>query len=374
MEDWFANLLPDSTQVREQIARRFGVANRPFALLKEIGRDCIGAVQLLQEGQAPDDLHSIQCDPLTEAQVEEELRRVAHPSYPWSVNDTPFRISLAGAQEKTALLHHDGQWCRPLGSTPTTHILKLPIDHAAGVPMPHSLENEWLCSRLLSAWGIPVAPSEVLRFREWSCLAVERFDRRLSPDGRWWMRLPQEDLCQALGHPSERKYESDGGPGLSEVGQLLRNSAGKEDHWTFLRTQVLFWLLQAPDGHAKNFSVHLQAGGIFRLTPLYDVLSAYPITGKGRGKLPTQQLKMAMAVSGKNRHYAWSEILPRHWMATARSQGLGGEMEAWLQQLPNQADDVIQRVAAELPPDFPDDLFRIITGGMAKAATRFARS
>jgi serine/threonine-protein kinase HipA len=371
---WFENLLPDSPLVRDQIARRFGVRPTAFELLNEIGRDCVGAVQLLTDGEQPSDVRSIQCQALTEQQVAEEIQRASHPSTNLPDSESPFRISLAGAQEKTALLLHRNQWCRPIGSTPTTHILKLPLNQVGDVPMPHSLENEWFCGKLLSECELPVAQSEILHFGEWSCLAVQRFDRRLAPDQKWWMRLPQEDLCQAFGIPSRNKYENDGGPGISNCVEFLRGgSTNPLDAINFLRAQVLFWILQAPDGHGKNFSIQHQAGGGFRLTPIYDVLSAYPISGHGRNRLPAQQIKMAMAVTGKNRHYRWKDIQPRHWLEHGLSMGMQTELENLLHAIPDQVDQALANVQPNLPSTFPSEVLGPIVEGVEKAASRLRK-
>lgn len=90
-----------------------------------------------------------------------------------------FRISIAGVQERTALLRVGDRWHRPLGATPTTHILKLPMG-AAGLPFDVSdpVENEWLCAAILRELGIPVARTEIAGFGEQKVLVVERFDRR----------------------------------------------------------------------------------------------------------------------------------------------------------------------------------------------------
>lgn len=186
---YFENLLPDSDEIRKRLASKFRTASiGAFDLLQAIGRDCVGAVQLLPE----DD----------------------------------FRLSLADAQEKTALLRHDGQWLRPHGATPTTHILKLPLGLVGNsrVDLSSSVENEWLCLNLLREYGLPVPSCEILAFGTRQVLSVERFDRRLHPSGQWWLRLPQEDFCQALGLPPHLKYESDGGPGVRDLAQILRQS------------------------------------------------------------------------------------------------------------------------------------------------------
>ncbi len=102
-------------------------------------------------------------------------------------------------------------------------------------------------------------------------LVVERFDRHYALDRSWIMRLPQEDFCQVLNVPSARKYESHGGPSIADIMTILLESATPEqDRYMFMKSQVLFWLLAATDGHAKNFSVFTEPEGSFRMTPLCD--------------------------------------------------------------------------------------------------------
>jgi serine/threonine-protein kinase HipA len=153
------------------------------------------------------------------------------------VEDT-FRISLAGAQEKTALLFRDGVWYRPTHTTPTTHILKLPMGiNPHGIDLSTSVENEWLCAQVVQAYGVPVAKCWMETFDEHKTLIVERFDRRLAWDASWYLRLPQEDCCQATATPPALKYESDGGPGIRTIMELLLGSEeAVEDRRDFLRT------------------------------------------------------------------------------------------------------------------------------------------
>src|SRR5207244_7954816 len=137
-----------------------------------------------------------------------------------------------------------------------------------------------LCARIVRAYGVPVADCSMETFRQQKTLVVERFDRALAKSGGWYMRLPQEDFCQATATPSALKYESDGGPGIEKIMDLLFGSEQTaEDRRDFMRAQLVFWLLAAIDGHAKNFSIFLRAGGAYRLTPRYDILSAYPMLG-----------------------------------------------------------------------------------------------
>ena len=203
---YFDNLLPDSKDIRERIARRYKTGSTDaFDLLAEVGRDCVGALEILPLGTLSPGMLSLQAEPLTDAQVAEVLRGATTPSTLGLVsNEDDFRISIAGAQEKTALLQVDGQWCLPRGTTPTTHIFKLPMGLIGGMrlDMTHSVENEWLCAMVLKAFGLPVAACRPVQFEDMKALVVERFDRAwwASPDGEQRLiRLPQEDLCQATG-------------------------------------------------------------------------------------------------------------------------------------------------------------------------------
>lgn len=125
----------------------------------------IGAIQLLPEGLIPENLKSIQGVPLNDQTVERALAVAGGLSF--AGDDLgEVRLSLAGAQEKSAFLWKDGSWQKPLGATPSTHIFKLPLAMIGGLPglSEGSLENEWLCSRILAAYGLPVAHSSLAKF------------------------------------------------------------------------------------------------------------------------------------------------------------------------------------------------------------------
>lgn len=386
---YFENLLPDSKEIRERLARRFQTGSTDaFDLLAQIGRDCVGALEIL-----PDDepsaglgaLSAVQAQPLSEAQVAQALRSATTPQAgAWGDDGGEFRISIAGAQEKTALLLRDGQWCRPQGRTPTTHIFKLPLGLVGGLQLDlrDSVENEWLCALILRAFGLPVAVCQPMQFEDVKALVIERFDRR------WWtpsegpprlIRLPQEDMCQALGVAPLAKYEADGGPGMDRILDLLDGSITREqDRRTFFIAQLLFWMLCATDGHAKNFSLFMHPGGRYQLAPLYDVLSAYPVLGEGAGKISAHRAKMAMAVRSKNAHWRMREITRRHWVALGARHGVltedGRPVEALIEAVVAHTPAVIRAVRAQLPTGFPEAVAGSILDGLQAAANQLAGS
>ncbi len=372
--NYFDNLLPDSDAIRRRAAERFGTGSTaPFDLLKAIGRDCVGAVQILGEDEIPEGFDRIEGKALSEKDIEQHLIETVSPQA-FAVRRDPdddFRISLAGAQEKTAFLWWDGQWLAPRGATPTSHIFKLPLGLMGGrrADFSASVDNEWLCLRLLKAYGLSVADSRIATFGQQRVLVVERFDRRVAPNGRWLMRLPQEDFCQVEGCSPLRKYESEGGPGLKALFGTLRQSVNAEaDMRTLMAAQVLFWLLRAPDGHAKNFSIQLLPRGRFQLTRLYDVMSAYPVLGDGSDQWSPYEIKLAMALIGKNRHYEMHGIQRRHFNSTARKVGYAPTAEPIIEELLARTPGAIAEVQADLPQDFSQRVADSILGGLAQAA------
>ncbi len=375
VERYFDNLLPDNDAIRKRLGARFRVRQPDaFSLLQAIGRDCVGAVQLLPPDAPAPDVRRLDHEPLSDDQVAALLAGLgAETGLQGDGAADDFRISIAGAQEKTALLNVNGQWSRPRHSTPTTHIFKPPIGVTPGRNLDLSLspENEWLCSRVLHALGLPVAACQVERFGERRALVVTRFDRQWQVNPSCVLRLPQEDFCQALGCASADKYQANGGPGIDDCLSVLKGGTRyADDGRVFLLAQLAFWLLAAIDGHAKNFSVFLLPGGRYHLTPLYDVLSAWPILDTGPNALAYKKVKMAMAVRGDTPHYRLAEILPRHWQAVAQRSGIPGVWQA-MTDLVARVPQALAAVERELPAGFPRALADNIFAGVSRHAARF---
>lgn len=375
VESWFDNLLPDSEVIRYRAQARFQAASTSaFDLLAAIGRDCAGAVQLLPMGEEPRGINRIDAKPLTDKEIGKRLRAVTAAPAPGSMNPEAdaLRLSMAGAQEKTAFLWHNNQWFLPLGNTPTTHLFKLPmgIIGEGQIDFSSSVENEWLCSKVLKAYGLSIAATEMASFDGERCLIVERFDRRLHASGAYWLRLPTEDFCQATSTPAASKYENNGGPGMVAIAELLAQSSERSDLASFFKAQVLFWMLRAIDGHAKNFSLFLNPSGRFQLTPLYDVLSAWPVIGRRSGQWPQQKLRLAMAWHGeKGRYTKPLEITSRRMLLTAKRLGLG-EAQTILCALIAQTPAVISSVQSQLPAGFPQTVAEPVLAGLQSSASQ----
>lgn len=373
--NFFDNLLPDNPNIRNRIQSKFQIeTGQPFDLLAAIGKDCVGAIQIIQ-GELPKFENRIAFNKVTNKEIAEILKNVQ--KYPLGMRNDheEFRISIAGAQEKSAFLYWNKTWNRPLGTTPTTHIFKLPIGmiQHQNIDLTDSCENEWICSQITEAFGLPVAKCEIQYFDEVKVLIVERFDRKLSMDGKYLLRLPQEDICQAMGISPNLKYQSDGGPGIENIMKLLLGSADPiGDRDRFFRSQILFWLLSAIDGHAKNFSLHIEAQGAYRLTPLYDIMSAYPLVEKKQ--LSLNKIKMAMALKGKNNHYHWHDIQRKHFLSMAKiAEYSPNRAEELLDEMLDKVDSVLQKVSANLPKDFPASIAQSIFDGILFAKRKLSK-
>jgi len=352
---WLWGLLPDNEAVLRRWAREFQVsASSPFSLLATpIGEDCAGAVRFV----TPERIEAALGRPgevtwLDEDSVAERLRELRDDSTAWLGETFTGQFSLSGAQAKTALLLEQGRWGVPTGSTPTTHILKPAVSGLADQDL-----NEHLCLDAARRAGLIVSRTRIERFAEVSAIVVERYDRRTVGDGV--LRVHQEDLCQALGLPPDRKYQRDDGPTPGRIARLLREamppSVAEDAIRRFADALAWNWLIGGTDAHAKNYSLLLSAEQV-RLAPLYDVASALPY-GTDEHKL-----RLAMKV-GKT--YA---VSPRRdcWPDAAAELDLdAGALRARVRELAETAPDAFAAAAStpevtSLASDLPARLVDLI--------------
>lgn len=372
VEAYFDNLLPDNIQIRKNIVSRLGAkSTSAFDLLDVIGRDCAGAIALSKNLPKASPL-KLSLEPCSTHEIAKLIKSTRTSSILGMDIEDDFRISLAGAQEKTALTCWQGQWHKPKGQTPTTHIFKPPIIHheSMNINLSISVDNEWFCLKFFKKMGLPAAHTEIAQFEDERALIVERFDRRVT--NKTIIRLPQEDLCQTLGRFSDNKYEEHGGPGAKEIMDLLALSTNPlADRKMFMTSQVLFWLLAAIDGHAKNYSIFLKENG-FHLTPFYDVMSAYPYLGQGN--IQPKKIKMAMKVHSKNNHYKWERIQARHWLNHAKHLKFPEvEMKTLLEELYHTVPEALANALASAPPLFNTQIGEEISHNTIKCVEKMKK-
>jgi serine/threonine-protein kinase HipA len=373
----FDNLLPDNPSVRRRVAERTGAAGSDaYSLLEQIGRDCVGAMQFLSHDEEHSGDRAIRGEPISEKSIETMLANLG--GIPLGIDpEHEFRISVAGAQEKTALLYFQKRWMTPIGITPTTHILKPQIGEiptSTGViDMAASVDNEHYCLTLLEQFGLSVARTRIETFGRRRVLVVDRFDRQWRGD-KGLLRIPQEDCCQALGIPPTRKYQStvighQTGPSAVDILKLLAASdEPAKDRADFFKSQIIFWLIGATDGHGKNFSIYLRPGGGFALTPFYDVLSAQPAFDKKQ--IPNNRYKLAMSV-GTSRKYRILDISGRHFVETGREAGFGKtQIRTMIEDVLAKAPEAAAQTLARMPKDFAREIHESVANAIAGRISR----
>jgi len=281
---FFGGALPEEGN-RQVIARILGISDKnDFAMLEQIGGECAGAISFL-----PEDEKIPENDDRYRELNDDELAKILRelPRRPLMAGEDGIRLSLAGAQDKIAVRVNDAKISIPRGSAPSTHVLKPAIDTYEGVVF-----NEAFCMMLANACDLTVAPIEVGKVEDIDYLLARRYDRIQDNEGNI-QRLHQEDFCQALGIPSEIKYQSEGGPSLTDCFALIRDaaSAPAPDLIALLDAVIFNLLIGNHDAHAKNFSLLYMPDRSIRLAPLYDlVCTVY---------YPELTDKMAMKIGGE---------------------------------------------------------------------------
>ncbi|MDR0627387.1 MAG: HipA domain-containing protein [Bifidobacteriaceae bacterium] len=294
VDPWLDNLLPDDDEVRRLWAARFGERHpSAFALLRRMGADCPGAVQVLAEGAAPTDAAKLQ--PLTESGIAAHIAELRRNPAQWLLPDRGGRWSLGGQQSKFALALIGGEWFAPSGRAASTHIVKTGI---AGLEL--SDVAEFVTLSAARALGLPVAGANLTHFGDQVTLVVSRFDRVVGAEGTV-TRLHQEDFCQASGRWRAQKYQVDGGPSLADCAALIERVTDRRDRERslrdFARALCFNWACAGTDAHAKNFAF-VYAGRRAALAPFFDLLSATLIWPPSEVEF---KAKLAMKVAGRYR-------------------------------------------------------------------------
>ena len=262
--NWFCNLLPEGA-VRHAIVQRMRIPHDDdFALLAAIGGECAGAVSL----RVPDAEQATADDGDTDLEAVLFLQGDVGGEGSWALAGTPMRLSLAGAQDKLAVVAEaDGRLRLPHRGEPSTHVLKPDSRRFRGLR-----DAEALGLALARAVGLDAAAGRLVDVLDRPALLIERYDRFRTPDGTLH-RLHQEDFCQALGYPDGLKYEAGGGPGVAACSALVRRLAlGPAAVQGLLDWVVFNVLIGNADAHAKNLSLLCDREGRRWLAPLYDLV------------------------------------------------------------------------------------------------------
>ncbi len=302
---WLSNLLPEGHALT-MIGRTAGVSPGDIlGILDRVGRDTAGALSFGSPAKRGKPRYS--------KPAGDQLERIINdlPKRPFLVETKGVSMSLAGAQEKLPVVLVDGEIAIPLNNNPSTHILKSDNSRLEG-----SVQNEALCLTLATLLGLNAASVTTGRAGERSYLLVERYDRMLKDEE--WIRLHQEDFCQARGKPPVSKYEHNQsglrGPSLPDLFDVAARFLPPRDRLALLDAAILNVLITNVDSHAKNYSILIDHNGA-RLAPLYDLMC---------GRVWENITKnMAQEIGGQRRG---RHLYRRHWGRLAEACGFNKRM------------------------------------------------
>ncbi len=346
---FFEGLLPEDA-VREEIARNLGVSSRSdFALLREIGGDCAGAISVGDSKNALSDKYEEQ---IAGERLIESLKPLT--GKPLFAGEKDVRLSIAGSQRKLPIIYKNGNFYLPHGDIPTTAIIKPEIQGIDG-----SIENELFCLALAQKIGIPVPEFELLKLDR-KYLVIKRYDRA-EKNGNV-VRLHQEDLCQAMGIPSENKYQKDGGPSFKDLFEVIRKHSSQPalDIRNAVRMAIFNYVIGNADAHGKNFSFLIGKDAV-KLAPFYDLLST--------AVYPNLSQKMAMKIGNK---YEPNDVFRRHWQAFAEDISVKAEfVEKEMKYVSTAVKKWAEAVASDYfslheRPDVINRILRVIANNLER--------
>lgn len=329
VRNWFCNLLPEGL-VREAIVQRLRLPPRDdLALLAAIGGECAGAVAILPDGavQAP-----VYAEPPVELRALIDAADGALGEGDWGALGGPRRLSLAGAQDKLAVVRMvDGRLRLPASGEPSTHLIKPDSPRFAGLR-----DLEALGLSLARLVGLSVPDFELVEVMKRPALLLSRYDRSLSSTGGTPQRLHQEDFCQALGYPGELKYQSQGGPSLAHCAQLIRNGRrlGPQAVSAFLDWVIVTALIGNADAHAKNLALLCDPAGRWSLAPFYDLVPTLALPETLVDRAPALRLGQAKRIDA---------VSAEDWTIFARDTGYA---PAYVRR---RVDQLAKQMAAGLP-------------------------
>lgn len=334
---FFGGLLPENPNMRELLAKKYNInVNDDFKLLKEIGRDCAGALSFheMTEPQKSYQMLKIEGSILSDEELTKYLEELPYRPYLGK------RLSLAGAQEKTAVCVINGKIALPNDDIPTTHIIKTALPKYV-----QSIQNEYICMKAAKEIGLEVAEVEIRKVGEIEFLLVERFDRKYS-NNLECERILQEDFAQSLGVQARDKYKVTFKDCLKVLNQTATPANSK---LRFVRQVIFNYLIGNTDAHAKNFSVYLTNDGI-TLTPAYDLLCS---------SIYDCDQRIAMKL-GKTRYYA--DVTEKDWEIFAQDLDISHKLvQAELERQKEYLPKIVEKLAKELDCEVGVKILKYIT-------------
>ena len=341
---FFNGLLPESEQVRVNIGKRYGInPKNDFSILNAIGYDCAGAVSFFKD--MPKNLkefYKLEGQILTDDELEKYIKEL--PRKPLALGSDK-RLSLAGAQDKTAVILIDNKIALPDSNVPSTHILKPAIDGFL-----ESIENEYICMKVAEKLGIQVPVVHIDSVNDTKYFLIERYDRVIADETV--KRVHQEDFCQASNIPSAYKYQAVGGVDYKMCIDILKKTTTPASAIKrFIDLMIFNYLIGNNDAHGKNFSLLHYANDNIVFAPAYDILctSVYPELSN----------KMAMKIGG---YYEATKIYPRHFERMSKELEISNtQIKKVLKKQCEILPDIVKEVSNSFDNNIGKEILKVVT-------------
>lgn len=363
---FFNGLLPENEHVRKIIGKKYGISPKnDFSLLKAIGYDCAGAVSFTDSiDQKQTSLNTSQENEFTaytdlqgKILSDDELAQfiIDLPKKPLALSIEGMRLSLAGAQDKTAIVLIDDKIAIPTPQTPTTHILKPAI-----ADLKETVENEYICMQVASKIGISVPKTEIRHVNGIKYFLIQRYDREIKNEKI--TRIHQEDFCQASNVISALKYQAEGGVSFIDCFNILKKTSRPAlSIVKFLNMMIFNYLIGNNDAHGKNFSILHYSNDNIELAPAYDILSTQVYKNLSS--------KMAIKI-GKD--YEHKSIYPKHFEKFAHEVGISFPQ---LKKIIKQQTIILPKIVSEVVSGFDNtigyEILEIVNENCSKLYERF---
>ena len=309
--NFFEGLLPEGF-ARKSVAKWIHAEEEDYlTVLEVLGAECLGAIRVGDEAESGSYVE------LTMDEVKSLAREGVSKS---TEMITEAHLSLTGASGKVGLYYDESEdvWYKPIGSAPSTHIVKQSHVRLSGI-----VTNEQLSLVTAEKLGIDIPESFIINVGhggdEDVLFATKRYDRILKNNhfGQGIsrpLRLHQEDFAQALGIAAADKYEKSGQNYLSKIFNLIRNNASNpiNDQLKMWDIIVYDFFVGNTDNHIKNisllYSYDLRS---ISLAPAYDIVSTAIYEGSSR--------EMAIGIGGER---VIDNIGEKHFIDAASEIGL----------------------------------------------------
>jgi serine/threonine-protein kinase HipA len=334
---YFDNLLPEEEQ-RDVVAKEAKINGEDaFGLLEYLGAESAGSLVLLPPGASrqPRGLKS-----LSDADLSARVNNLSRASLS---SGAPKRMSAAGAQNKLLVVYRGGTLYEPVGSEPSTHILKPNHTHQ---DYPSSVINEYAAMRLAGALKLTV-PNVLRRYVPEPVYLVERFDRYTDAAGAT-QRRHIIDACQLLNKSRGFKYTGATMESLGDIIAACRNRASTR--MNLYRWLIFNVLIANNDNHLKNLSFMVGREGI-ELSPAYDLLSTGAYHTRAFAGDRADWPKVPLAITMPNAP-TLEAVNRKSLLEAGEALGLRTtigerELNSMMSALPGALKDLIQEVSAD---------------------------